>query len=103
MDKTKRIEHLKALIGDVDTADIYIEIAEGEVFRRAYPLGEFPEELPHEYDWLTIQIAQALYLKAGAEGESAHDENGIRRNYTTDGIPQSLLRQIVPVAGVAAK
>ena len=102
MDREERVEKLIALTGEADetVADLYIELAEGEVMRRLYPLSEPPEEIPPKYDLLTVQIAQALYLKAGAEGQSAHSENGINRSYSTDGIPQSLLQQLVPIAEV---
>lgn len=53
-----------------------------------------------QYEMLQVRIAQALYNKLGAEGQTSHSENGISRNYGTDGIPLSLLREIVPVATV---
>jgi len=76
--------------------DVYMNLAESEVIRRAYPFGDGTETLPAKYDVLSVQIAQALYLKAGAEGEVSHDENSISRSYANDGIPQSLISQIIP-------
>jgi hypothetical protein len=38
--------------------------------------------------------------KRGAEGEITHTENGVSRQYEDGDIPPSLLRRIVPMAGV---
>lgn len=106
MDRTEKIAKLKVLLGDIpdtdDVLDVYFDLAENEILGRAYPYG-IPDPIPatfwSKYDWLSIQIAQALYLRAGADGEIRHSENGIDRAYLTDGIPRSLLYQIVPYTG----
>ena len=45
-----------------------------------------------------IKIAVELYSKRGAEGETAHGENGISRSYEKADISPSLLCQITPMA-----
>lgn len=43
-----------------------------------------------------------MYLlnKRGAEGQTAHSENGISRSYEDGDVPPTLLRDIVPFASV---
>ena len=45
-------------------------------------------------------IDVALLNKRGAEGETAHSENGVSRSYEDGDIPPTLLRRILPMAGV---
>jgi len=45
-----------------------------------------------------LKIAVEMYNKRGAEGETAHNENGISRSYETSDISSSLLNQITPIA-----
>jgi hypothetical protein len=40
-----------------------------------------------------------LFSKMGAEGQTAHNENGINRTYESAGVSNSLLRRIVPICG----
>ena len=47
-----------------------------------------------------VEVAAYLLNKRGAEGETAHSENGISRSYEDGDVPSSLLRDIVPYAGV---
>lgn len=44
-----------------------------------------------------IKIAVELYNKRGAEGETAHGENGISRSYEKADVSSSLLGQITPM------
>ena len=106
MNTTEKLEMLKALTGEENNAilEVYLKVATDEIIARAYPfasddvLAEL--EFPSKYDVLSVRIAESIYLRAGAEGEISHAENGITRSYRTDGIPTSLLRQIVPYCGV---
>ena len=51
---------------------------------------------------MTDETKDAVYLlnKRGAEGETAHSENGISRSYESADIPESMLSGIIPFAGV---
>ena len=40
-------------------------------------------------------------IARGAEGEKSHSENGISRTYENAELPDSLLREITPIAGVS--
>ena len=46
-----------------------------------------------------IEIAVYLYNKQGAEGQTAHSENGISRTYESADVPESMLRGIAPFVG----
>lgn len=74
--------------------------AEGIVLNRRYPFGS-PEgaTVTSAYEHIQLQIAAELYSKMGAEGQTAHNENGVNRTYEAADVSPSLLRRIVPVAG----
>ena len=74
--------------------------AEGIVLNRRYPFGA-PEwaNVDSAYEHIQIQIAVELFAKMGAEGQTAHNENGVNRTYEAADVSPSLLRRIVPVAG----
>lgn len=78
----------------------YLNDAESIVLRHMYPFGRGNETLPDEYIMEQINIAVYLLNKRGAEGETAHSENGVSRTYADGDIPASLLSRIVPRAGV---
>lgn len=51
-----------------------------------------------KYMPVQIEIAIELYNKRGAEGQTAHGENGLSRTYETASISPSLLSKITPYA-----
>lgn len=62
---------------------------------------EATPSLPFEakYESLIVKLALASITKYGAEGEKAHNENGISREYDNAGeYPEALLSRIVPLA-----
>ena len=77
-----------------------LDQAEGIVLNRRYPFG-VPEgaTVPAAYEHIQLKIAVELFSKMGAEGQTAHDENGIKRTYESGDVSASLLRQIVPLVG----
>ena len=65
--------------------------------RRFTPSGD--KLYDEYYEDKIIPLAIAGYEKTGAEGEKAHDENGVKRTYGSDGkYPRALLMDIVPLA-----
>lgn len=80
--------------------EIYLDQASDIIQTHRYPHGNWPDELEPQYAGLQIRIAQALYNKQGAEGQTGHSENGISRTYGSDGVPLALLREIIPVAKI---
>jgi hypothetical protein len=104
MTEMDRVERLTTLISP-DTASpdlltVLLEQAEGIVLNKRYPFG-IPEgaTVPPAYEHIQLQIALELFAKMGAEGQTAHSENGINRTYEASDVSPSLLRRIVPVVG----
>ena len=104
MTNEEKITSLEALISP-DTADNKIlsqmfTLAEGIVLNRRYPFG-IPEgaTVPTQYEHVQLQIAVELFSKMGAEGQTAHSENGISRTYESAGVSQALLKRIMPICG----
>jgi hypothetical protein len=98
-----QLERLKIRItektNDMELEDI-LESAKAVILSRRFPFGEPPTELEERYKDLQIRIAVEMFNKRGAEGETAHSENGISRSYSSAGVSEELLREITPKAGV---
>lgn len=84
---------------DNDVLSTYLTLAKGVVLSRAYPYTE-KDKVPAKYDTVHVEIAAYMLNKRGAEGETAHSENGVSRSYEDGDIPPTLLRRILPMAGV---
>ena len=77
-----------------------LETAKAAINARRYPCEEPPDDLEKRYENLQLRIAIELYNKQGAEGESAHSENGISRTYSSAWISEELLSEVTPKARV---
>lgn len=65
--------------------------------RRFTPTNEVLYD--EKYEDKIVPLAITGYLKAGAEGEVTHNENGINRQYGNGGkYPVEMLQDIVPLA-----
>lgn len=100
--ETEKIEMVKAMTGETSDGVVsaYLKIAGNKICRKAYPFDPAVTEVPEQYSLLQVEIAVYLLNKRGADGESAHSENGISRTYENGDVPPSMLRQIVPMCGV---
>ena len=77
-----------------------IDAAAEIVLSRRFPFGyEEGTAVPAQYEMTQIRIALELYSKMGAEGQTAHSENGISRTWESADVSPSLLSRIVPLAG----
>ena len=77
-----------------------LEQAEGIILNRRYPFGaQEGVKLSAYHEQIQIRMAVELFNKMGAEGQTSHDENGIKRTWEAGDVSPSLLRQIVPVCG----
>ena len=98
-----QLERLKIRITenvtDIELEDI-LESAKAVILSRRFPFGEQPEEIENKYKDLQIRIAVEMFNKRGAEGETAHSENGISRSYASANVSEDLLKEITPKAGV---
>lgn len=82
---------------DDEILSVYLKIAGDIVKKQEYPFRdtEYCVVSPqYQSDWL--EIAAYLINKRGAEGETAHNENGINRSYESASVPASMLKRIVP-------
>ena len=97
------LERLTARTGEAnqDILEDLLETAKEIILSVRFPNSEWPDEVEDRYKGLQIRIALDLYNKRGAEGETAHSENGISRTYTAGWVSKDLLAEIVPYCGVA--
>ena len=104
MTDNEKLSRLAVLISpDTATDDLLhylLEQAEGIILNRRYPFGA-PEgaTLSAFHEQIQLRIAVELFGKMGAEGQTAHDENGIKRTWASGDVSPTLLRMIVPVCG----
>ena len=77
----------------------YLDDAQAVIISRRYPFGcttKEASEVEPVYRNLQVRIALELLSKAGAEGQTAHTENGTSRTYESAGVSSSLLSEITP-------
>ena len=77
-----------------------LESAKAVILSRRFPFGEVPDEIESRYKDLQIRIAVEMFNKIGAEGQTAHSENGISRSFASASVSEDLLREITPKGGV---
>ena len=98
-----QLERLKIRITenvtDEELEDI-LESAKAVILTRRFPFGEQPDEIENRYKDLQIRIAVEMFNKRGAEGETAHSENGVSRSYASANVSEDLLKEITPKVGV---
>ena len=104
MTNDQKIARLEVLISpDAASAELLghlVSQSEGIVLNQRFPFG-IPEgaSVPAQYEHIQMQIAVELFSKMGAEGQTAHSENGISRTYEAADVSPSLLSRIIPMAG----
>lgn len=105
MTDTEKLTMLNAMTGEKDESVLstYLSIAGNKVLKRAYPFDSTVTVVPDRYAYNQVEIAAYLVNKRGAEGETAHSENGISRSYEDGDVPPTLLREIVPCASLIGK
>lgn len=101
MDNDVRLSHLKLLLGikgwdEDELLNMFLSIAAQKILDRAFPFDEDVKEVPRRYHLKQVEIAAYLYNKQGAEGQTAHAENGITRTYGSADVPEAMLQGIVP-------
>ena len=100
-----KLEQLKSLL-DISGTDedalllTLLSISAQKILDRVYPYDSTITEVPNRYAMKQVEIAVYLYNKRGAEGQTAHNENGINRTYESADVPESLMRGITPYVGV---
>jgi hypothetical protein len=91
---------IKPDVADEAVLSALLEQAGAIVLNRRFPFG-YPAgtAVPRQYGHVQVSIALELYNKNGAEGQTAHSENGISRTYESADVSSSLLKQIIPIVG----
>lgn len=102
MNDADKLDMLQVMVGENNESllNVYLNIAKQKILDRAYPYDDTKTEVPNKYAILQCEIAAYLYNKRGAEGQTSHDENGIKRTYESADVPESMLKQITPYVGV---
>ena len=103
MTQVEKVKLLQAMVGTSDSEEVllaYLDIAGRKVLNRAFPYDAEVTEVPPRYAFLQCEIAAYLLNKRGAEGQTAHGENGISRTYESADVPESLMSAITPMVGV---
>lgn len=102
MTECAKLEMLKAITGEQDENVLfaYLSLAGDKVCRKAYPFNTSVTEVPEQYGAVQVEIAAYMLNKRGAEGQTAHSENGISRTYENADVPLTLLRDITPCVAV---
>ena len=102
MPEYEKVELVKTMTGETNesTVSSYLAIAGAKICGRLYPFDTSIQEVPERYHLLQAEIAAYLMNKRGAEGELSHSENGISRSYENGDVPEPMMRQITPMAGV---
>lgn len=105
LSQAEKIKRVKNLCEDSTTyADdvygTYLEVAAQKVLNRRFPFDKCRRQskiVPDELEMLQIELAVILLLRRGAEGESSHSENGVKRDYRSE---SEILEDITPLVGV---
>lgn len=103
MTNEEKVKALKAMVGSSDSDEVlstYLLLAGKKIIARAYPYDQTVTEVPVRYEYLQLEIAAYMLNKRGAEGQTAHSENGISRSYENADIPSSMLKAVTPHCGI---
>lgn len=102
MTENEKLEMLQCMTDEEDTNILrtYLRLAQGVIISKAYPFGDGTEEMPKKYESLQVEIASAMYVRRGSEGEKSHSENGVSITYGSETVPAELLKRITPMVKV---
>lgn len=79
----------------------YLAMAGDAVVNYCDPYGtQESADILSKFGGVQARLAAYWLNKRGAEGESAHSENGISRTYESADIPRTLLNELTPYAAV---
>lgn len=103
MTDVEKLTALRAMVGGSDADEVlstYLLLAGRKIIARAFPYKEDVTEVPVKYETIQLEIAAYMLNKRGAEGQTAHSENGISRTYENADVPASMLKGVTPYCGV---
>lgn len=87
---------------EVSESDVlpYLIISEEILLNRLYPYRDISGlELPSRYDMVHCAATVELWNHRGAEGQTAHSENGISRTWASSILSPSILHILTPFVG----
>lgn len=76
-----------------------LNFAGEKILNQRYPFGTSETTVPDRYKSLQIRMAADLYGRIGAVGQTSHTEIDVTRVWENADVAQSLLNEIVPMAG----
>lgn len=85
---------------NVDTEDVADEVERAikQINRCRHFVATDEKPFDPKYEDMIIPLALTAFAKIGAEGQIAHNENGVNRTYTSGGdYPQEMLDEIIPL------
>lgn len=97
-----QIEKLKIRIPEESNEEVLGDLLDSSAMRilaKRYPLSDYPVDeqceyvLEDRYSDLQLRLSVEMYNIRGAEGETAHSENGTSRSYADY---NNLLNEVVP-------
>jgi len=96
-----QFDRLSELLPDRTDEEIdeLLELSKSVILNKRYPFGE-QGKLEDRYLSLQIRIAVEIDAKSGAEGETEHTENGIKRVYSSANVSPDLINEVTPKGGV---
>lgn len=98
------LKRLKVRIPDEQDDTLLLELLESAknlILEKRFPfVSELPQELESRYQELQLQIAIRMYNKIGAEGETAHSESGVNRQYGSPDEYKDLLAKVISKGAV---
>lgn len=105
MTDAEKIVMVKAMTDetDEDVISAFLSKVGEEIYLVADPYKTADkDDVLAEYGGVQIDAAAYYINKRGWDFQKAHSENGVSRTYESGGLPDSILRQITPKAGVVS-
>lgn len=104
MTDNEKINIVKAFIGENPEAtdniiSAYLSVAKSAILTRLNAKVTECTQVPVKYEMLQCRLAERYFNRRGAEGEKAHNENGISRSYGSVN-DEDLLGEITPIARI---
>jgi|GEM_PF-3002005 len=104
-------ERLRARIEPAEASDgqlkVILDSATALYLKLKYPYTFYPADADGNpfldfiaQDWI-LRCAAEMFFKTGADGQTGNAENGISRSWDNGTVSLGLIREIVPVSGVA--
>ena len=113
MTDAQKLEIVRTLLDDGsgyipsdETLNTYISVAGNEILAWMYHLiGGVPEDVtavPSKYEGIQIYAVVVGWTHAGAEGETAHIENGVHRDFKYSDMLDYIHNNVLPYVRVGA-